>query len=931
MKTTNYIIYIFLTLAAIGPAKALAQNAPKAPATRTFTEENPLVYEDAWDLWPYIFLDDDGIPTGYNVDLLKLICKELDIPYTIRLKPTRQALEDLRAGRSDLMLGMVANFHDEYTQLYGRNSIQLFTHSIAHLKDDLPSVRDINDLATQQVIVHEGSFSHHLMQDRGWEENAIPYSDMDKAVQMVSAEGRNQVLWNTMSLKWLIHKYHADNLELSPVSMPSGDYRFMSNDSALLRLLDDTFMRLKSSERLLPIEAKWFHPEDNQTESNPKWLLYLTAAIAIFVITLILAIIFYHIRERMMTREWRRRNSRLALILKACNLEVWTYELASETYKLYGKDSRSEIILKPSQFAKLYPPADFDRLKEGISRLAAIETEEEKLEIVAKDKTDATPRTKEMIMSVLQSDKGKPAIIIGTVIDVTEARQRQQQSDELKHRYASVFNTAMIDMIYYDDKGQVANMNDRAQKTFGITPEKAKETLPSLWETIGLDNFDYYYATQFITLDDHIRQTASSLKSGLICYEQQLIPVHDEQQRLLGIYGTGRNVTEMAKTYHEAREGVDQLRSAMQEIARQVDNINYALQVGGIRMVSYSPKNHLLTINHRMHEAQYVLTQQRCLQLTDYASVQQVMSLMRAMDRRDNRTLDCNVKTRLRVPGGNRLCLLLHLFPILSADGNIEEYRGICRDTTEIKHTEHLLQLETEKAQEVEQLKNNFLHNMCSEIHTPLDTVVSFAEMFDQEHDAEHEETYIAEIKRNAAYLLELINDILFLSRLDAKMVEINIQPCDFAGAFEGFCQMAWQEIKKEGVRYIVENHYDQLVVDIDATNMGRIIEQVIKNATEHTEEGFVQARYEYIGEKLIISVSDTGQGIDKEKLQHIFERFSISSAKEHSTGLGLPICQELATQLGGTIEISSQPGKGTTVWITIPCKASTIVRKKEI
>ena len=71
-----------------------------------FTEEHPLVYEDAWDLWPYSFLDNTGEPVGFNIDVLKLICKELDIPYRIKLKPTQDALNDLKAGRSDLMCGM---------------------------------------------------------------------------------------------------------------------------------------------------------------------------------------------------------------------------------------------------------------------------------------------------------------------------------------------------------------------------------------------------------------------------------------------------------------------------------------------------------------------------------------------------------------------------------------------------------------------------------------------------------------------------------------------------------------------------------------------------------------------------------------------------------------------------------------------------------
>jgi signal transduction histidine kinase len=160
-------------------------------------------------------------------------------------------------------------------------------------------------------------------------------------------------------------------------------------------------------------------------------------------------------------------------------------------------------------------------------------------------------------------------------------------------------------------------------------------------------------------------------------------------------------------------------------------------------------------------------------------------------------------------------------------------------------------------------------------------------------------------------------------------MIEINKQETDFAMTFEGHCQMGWGTHQKEGVRYITENHYNRLVVNIDDTNMGRIIEQVVTNAAQHTHTGTVRARYDYINGKLMIAVDDTGNGMSEETLSHVYERFS--TGKNGGTGLGLPICKELTEQMGGSIDISSEEGKGTTVWIIMPCKATVIDRKKEI
>ena len=252
----------------------------------------------------------------------------------------------------------------------------------------------------------------------------------------------------------------------------------------------------------------------------------------------------------------------------------------------------------------------------------------------------------------------------------------------------------------------------------------------------------------------------------------------------------------------------------------------------------------------------------------------------------------------------------------------------MCRDLSEIKATEVLLQKETIRAQEVEDLKNSFLRNMSYEIRTPLNAVVGFSDLFELDHTPEDELIFIEEIKNNSAHLLDLINDILFLSRLDAHMIEINKQPTDFSLSFANHCEAAWADYQKEGVKYIVENRYDQLVVDIDDTNIGRVIEQIVRNAVQHTDQGMVSARYDYINGKLFITIEDTGKGMSEELLSQIYERFT--SGNHKGTGLGLPICKELTEQMGGTIEINSTEGKGTVVWIVIPATASAINRKND-
>ena len=156
--TNHYRILItLLSLLLLSPLYA-----EDSDSLRVYDSKHPLVYEDAWDLWPYSFLNANGEAVGYNIDLIKLICEELDIPYVIKLKPTKKALQDVKSGEADLMLAMAEDYHQEYGQ-FGKSVVQIFTHSVLRRKSDPLRIQTETDLEHNKFIVHDGSFAHHLM------------------------------------------------------------------------------------------------------------------------------------------------------------------------------------------------------------------------------------------------------------------------------------------------------------------------------------------------------------------------------------------------------------------------------------------------------------------------------------------------------------------------------------------------------------------------------------------------------------------------------------------------------------------------------------------------------------------------------------------------------------------------------------------------
>ena len=298
------------------------------------------------------------------------------------------------------------------------------------------------------------------------------------------------------------------------------------------------------------------------------------------------------------------------------------------------------------------------------------------------------------------------------------------------------------------------------------------------------------------------------------------------------------------------------------------------------------------------------------------------------MDHKKVYPIEQTIETEIHDKQGRPIWLMFNMLPVFDSQGEVERYFGMCRNVTEQVETEQRLAVESRKAQETEQLKQSFLTNMSYEIRTPLNTVVGFAELFEADHDPADEPVFVEEIKRNSNKLLGLVNDILFLSRIDANMIESNLSETDFALYFDSFCQLGLSNVGPE-VKTVVENDYEHLVVNIDVDNVSKIIQRTCLTAAVYTQTGTIRARYEYWHGELIISVEDNGVGIDADILNGIFSRReSLAEQSQDRTGLDLPIIKALTRMLGGNIEVQSEKDKGTTARITIPCEA-TLVEKK--
>ena len=504
--------------------------------TKIYTEEYPLVYEDAEDLWPYSFLNDEGQPEGFNIDLVEKLLKELNIPYVIRLKPQQEAFEDLKTGKSDLTLGLAAGFHDAYGH-YGRHTITLFTQSVATPKKNHLEIKTFRDLGKDglKVIVNDSSLCHHLMLDYGWGDNAVISRDMKKSVQQVSTEEKGQIVWNTLSLKWLIKRYHLDNLLVTPVNMPHGEYRFMSNDQHLLDLLDETYADLHIKDEIEPIENKWIYPE-HQEKNTPDWIWLLIGIASLLLVIAIVYFVSYQLRIRRIMKTNEQLNRRLALINETTKVRIWTYDVNDHEFSWRNENGKVAYTYTMEEFSQRYSENDFKHLKDALDRLISQhkdakghEEEEVTLELKAKDLEDGDNELRNfvVVVSVLRRDKdGKPSVIIGTKKDVTEARRLKRLEDERTLRYWSIFYSQDAAIILFDKLGVIQDISPKACELCQCDGDKL------IKQRVHINDF---FMTKFTDLSKtdgfHAIQVINDVR-----IEYQLKTFFNDSDQLLGIF-----------------------------------------------------------------------------------------------------------------------------------------------------------------------------------------------------------------------------------------------------------------------------------------------------------------------------------------------------------------------------------------------------------
>ena len=239
-------------------------------------------------------------------------------------------------------------------------------------------------------------------------------------------------------------------------------------------------------------------------------------------------------------------------------------------------------------------------------------------------------------------------------------------------------------------------------------------------------------------------------------------------------------------------------------------------------------------------------------------------------------------------------------------------------DITELEKIKRELQTSKEKAEMSDKLKSAFLANMSHEIRTPLNAIVGFSHLIAESENTEERHTFYEIVEANNERLLQLINEILDLSKIESGIIEFTSAPVNI----HSLCKEVYDAHvfrTPQGVKLIYEPSENGLVIETDKNRVFQVFSNLIGNAFKFTKAGSISYGYKLVNKQVVFHVTDTGTGIEPEKIERVFERFAKLNNYAQGTGLGLSICKTIVERLGGEISVSSVVGKGTTFTFTMP------------
>ena len=532
-----------------------------------------------------------------------------------------------------------------------------------------------------------------------------------------------------------------------------------------------------------------------------------------------------------------------------------------------------------------------------------------------REKDEYFPRTERYTHWVIYSP-GKDEIV-GLFLDSTGSVQANRALDRSEKLFKNIFANIPAGVEIYDKDGYLIDLNNKDLEIFGVVNKS---------DVIGVNFFENPNVPQGIR--DRVRnedlvdfRLNYSFEQAGGYYETSRSNVIELYSKVSKLYDNEGNFSGYILISIDNTERID----AMNRIR---DFENFFLMISDYAKVGYAKLNLLNRKGYAIKQWYKNLGEEEDTLLDEVVGV---YTHMHPEDRkrfldfydevRDGKRRHFQGEMRIRRPGTKNEWNWVSSNVMVTnykPEENEIEIIGINYDITELKETEAELIQARDKAEMMDRLKSAFLANMSHEIRTPLNAIVGFSDLLVETEELSERQEYIKIVRENNDLLLQLISDILDLSKIEAGTFEFTNGDVDVNLLCEDIVRSMGMKAKGE-VELVLDNHLPVCHVISDRNRIHQVISNFVNNAMKFTSEGSIHVGYKLKDGELEFYVEDTGIGIEKEQLPHIFERFVKLNSFVHGTGLGLSICQSIVEQLGGRIGVDSEKGKGSRFWFTIP------------
>lgn len=577
--------------------------------------------------------------------------------------------------------------------------------------------------------------------------------------------------------------------------------------------------------------------------------------------------------------------------MNKANIGWWEADLKAETYKcselisqllgigedgLISFEDFNKRILKEDQGYATFP--SFDKVQQTVEEIYLFDTPKGHVWIRSKacfQETDENGNTK--VYGIAETQEG---------IHIASAHQALQNSERILH---NIYKNLPVGIELYDKDGQMVDLNKKDMEMFRISnkedilgvnifenpilPEEIKQKIKDN------ENADFTFRYDFSKINKYYQPNSTT---GFIDLTTKVTTLYDHNHEPINYLLINVDKTEDTIAYNKIQEF-----ESFFDLVGDYAKVGYAhfdaLSRDGYALRSWyrnvgeeegTPLPEIIGIHSHFHP------EDRAVMIDFLDKVIKGESSKLSRDVRIRRADGNYTWTRVNV-------LVRNYQP----QDNIIEMLCINFDITELKETERMLIGAKEKAEEADRLKSAFLANMSHEIRTPLNAIVGFSSLLEEAEDAEEKHLYATIIEENNKLLLQLISDILDLSKIEAGTFDIIPEQVDAQQLCNELLQ-SMQVRATEQVEILLAPELPELTFTSDKNRLYQVLLNFVTNALKFTSEGSIVIDYRINGNEVRFSVQDTGMGIEPEKQEAIFTRFVKLNNFIAGTGLGLPICR---------------------------------------